>query len=102
MGQSRAAGKLWRTTDLNNRCSSLRQLLAKLSSVETLDEFADDLEQTLNDKTLQDPVIKIGDTSIDFTPYSVDLTIGDNDEIAIFSRALSAEEISELYQIGKP
>ncbi|MFT5521520.1 MAG: RHH-type proline utilization regulon transcriptional repressor/proline dehydrogenase [Enterobacterales bacterium] len=43
----------WRITNLNERCSFLRQLLAKISSVKSVDNFADDLEQTLIDSRAQ-------------------------------------------------
>ncbi|WP_206485260.1 bifunctional proline dehydrogenase/L-glutamate gamma-semialdehyde dehydrogenase PutA [Thalassotalea sp. G2M2-11] len=37
----------WRLTGLNERVSSVRQLLAKISTVEIVDDFADDLNRTL-------------------------------------------------------
>lgn len=45
--------KHWRATSLNDRISALRQLLAKLATVEMLDDFADDLARTLADARAQ-------------------------------------------------
>jgi len=53
MGLSMSASLIWRTTQLNERCSALRQLLAKISSVQSVNDFADDLEQTLIDARYQ-------------------------------------------------
>ncbi|MEM7388756.1 MAG: bifunctional proline dehydrogenase/L-glutamate gamma-semialdehyde dehydrogenase PutA, partial [Pseudomonadota bacterium] len=41
--------KIWRATPLNDRVSAVRQLLAKLATVEIIDELADDLALTLAD-----------------------------------------------------
>ena len=35
--------KIWRATPLNDRVSAVRQLLAKVATVEIIDELADDL-----------------------------------------------------------
>ncbi|NVJ62443.1 MAG: bifunctional proline dehydrogenase/L-glutamate gamma-semialdehyde dehydrogenase PutA [Gammaproteobacteria bacterium] len=39
--------KQWRLTDLNDRISAVRQLLAKIATVDIVDELADDLNRTL-------------------------------------------------------
>ena len=53
MNESKSVTLKWRITNLNERCSFLRQLLAKISSVKSVDNFADDLEQTLIDSRAQ-------------------------------------------------
>jgi RHH-type proline utilization regulon transcriptional repressor/proline dehydrogenase/delta 1-pyrroline-5-carboxylate dehydrogenase len=45
--------KIWRATPLNDRISAIRQLLAKLATVDLLDDFADDLARTLADARAQ-------------------------------------------------
>ncbi|CAM4017148.1 bifunctional proline dehydrogenase/L-glutamate gamma-semialdehyde dehydrogenase PutA [Pseudoalteromonas byunsanensis] len=45
--------KIWRNTALNDRVSSVRQLLAKIATVEIIDELADDLAKTLADARAQ-------------------------------------------------
>ncbi|MFY8274064.1 bifunctional proline dehydrogenase/L-glutamate gamma-semialdehyde dehydrogenase PutA [Pseudoalteromonas sp. SSDWG2] len=45
--------KIWRSTALNDRVSALRQLLAKVATVEIIDELADDLAKTLSDARAQ-------------------------------------------------
>ena len=47
MTQARQVEGLWRLTSLNDRISAVRQLLAKIATVDSVDEFADDLNQTL-------------------------------------------------------
>ncbi|MCG7543370.1 bifunctional proline dehydrogenase/L-glutamate gamma-semialdehyde dehydrogenase PutA [Pseudoalteromonas sp. MM17-2] len=53
MSNSMRDEKIWRATALNDRVSALRQLLAKLATVEILDELADDLAMTLSDARAQ-------------------------------------------------
>ncbi|WP_444996395.1 bifunctional proline dehydrogenase/L-glutamate gamma-semialdehyde dehydrogenase PutA [Aliikangiella sp. IMCC44359] len=43
----------WRVTDLNQRVSLVRQLIAKIANVESVNEFADDLAKTLSDARMQ-------------------------------------------------
>jgi len=45
--------KGWRNKKLNERTSILRQLIAKLATVESVNQLADDLEQTLSDARTQ-------------------------------------------------
>ncbi|CAH9059414.1 Bifunctional protein PutA [Pseudoalteromonas holothuriae] len=45
--------KIWRNTLLNDRVSAVRQLLAKIATVEIIDELADDLAKTLADARAQ-------------------------------------------------
>ena len=45
--------KIWRATPLNDRISALRQLLAKIATVEIIDDLADDLALTLSDARSQ-------------------------------------------------
>ncbi|MDP4537377.1 bifunctional proline dehydrogenase/L-glutamate gamma-semialdehyde dehydrogenase PutA [Alkalimonas collagenimarina] len=45
--------KIWRATPLNDRMSAVRQLLAKVATVDIIDELADDLAQTLADARAQ-------------------------------------------------
>ncbi len=45
--------KIWRATPLNDRVSAVRQLLAKVATVEIIDELADDLALTLADARAQ-------------------------------------------------
>ncbi len=45
--------KIWRATPLNDRISTVRQLLAKVATVEMIDDFADDLALTLADARAQ-------------------------------------------------
>lgn len=47
MQNSIAVENQWRLTELNDRISSVRQLLAKIATVEIVDELADDLNRTL-------------------------------------------------------
>lgn len=47
MDKANAAEKAWRLTELNNRISCVRQLLAKISHVGIVDDLADDLNRTL-------------------------------------------------------
>ncbi|KMT66837.1 bifunctional proline dehydrogenase/L-glutamate gamma-semialdehyde dehydrogenase PutA [Catenovulum maritimum] len=47
MLKANQAETAWRHTDLNSRLSVVRQLLAKIATVDKLDEFADDLDRTL-------------------------------------------------------
>ena len=47
MDKANWAEKEWRLTELNNRISCVRQLLAKISHVEIVDDLADDLNRTL-------------------------------------------------------
>jgi len=47
MIKAEGAEKKWRLTDLNTRISCVRQLLAKISHVEIVDDLADDLNRTL-------------------------------------------------------
>jgi RHH-type proline utilization regulon transcriptional repressor/proline dehydrogenase/delta 1-pyrroline-5-carboxylate dehydrogenase len=42
-----ASENQWRLTELNNRISAVRQLLASISAVEIVEELADDLDSTL-------------------------------------------------------
>ena len=53
MEMAKAEGKFWRQTTLNDRISAIRQLLAKVASVESVQELADDLEKTLEDARSQ-------------------------------------------------
>ncbi|MEC4088716.1 bifunctional proline dehydrogenase/L-glutamate gamma-semialdehyde dehydrogenase PutA [Pseudoalteromonas rubra] len=45
--------KIWRATPLNDRVSAVRQLLAKIATVEIIDDLADDLALTLADARAQ-------------------------------------------------
>ncbi|WP_417669292.1 bifunctional proline dehydrogenase/L-glutamate gamma-semialdehyde dehydrogenase PutA [Pseudoalteromonas tetraodonis] len=45
--------KIWRATPLNDRVSAVRQLLAKVATVEIIDDLADDLALTLADARAQ-------------------------------------------------
>ncbi|MBD1581529.1 bifunctional proline dehydrogenase/L-glutamate gamma-semialdehyde dehydrogenase PutA [Pseudoalteromonas sp. S16_S37] len=45
--------KIWRATPLNDRVSAVRQLLAKIATVEIIDDLADDLAKTLADARAQ-------------------------------------------------
>lgn len=45
--------KIWRRTALNDRVSAVRQLLAKVATVDIIDELADDLALTLSDARAQ-------------------------------------------------
>src|SRR5690606_5970725 len=45
--------KIWRSTALNDRISAVRQLLAKIATVDIIDELADDLGSTLADARAQ-------------------------------------------------
>ena len=47
MERANAAEKHWRLSELNTRISCVRQLLAKISHVEIVEDLADDLNQTL-------------------------------------------------------
>ncbi len=47
MRQAKSVEKQWRLTNLNDRISHVRQLLAKIATVEIVDELADDLNRTL-------------------------------------------------------
>ncbi|OHU89264.1 MULTISPECIES: bifunctional proline dehydrogenase/L-glutamate gamma-semialdehyde dehydrogenase PutA [Pseudoalteromonas] len=53
MGNSLRDEKIWRNTALNDRVSAVRQLLAKIATVEIIDELADDLAKTLADARAQ-------------------------------------------------
>lgn len=53
MAKSCRDEKVWRATPLNDRISVMRQLLAKLATVDLLDDFADDLARTLADARAQ-------------------------------------------------
>jgi len=50
---SKRAEKQWLNTKLNDRISSIRQLIAKLATVESVNQLADDLEKTLSDALTQ-------------------------------------------------
>jgi len=63
--------KSWRLTELNNRISAVRQLLAKIATVDIVEDFADDLNSTLSsarsqlisiEKRLKKPTILPGPT----------------------------------------
>lgn len=45
--------RVWRRTALNDRISAVRQLLAKIATVEIIDDLADDLALTLSDARAQ-------------------------------------------------
>lgn len=47
------AERIWRTTPLNDRVSVMRQLLAKIATVDIVDELADDLAKSLSDSRSQ-------------------------------------------------
>ncbi|MET1255664.1 bifunctional proline dehydrogenase/L-glutamate gamma-semialdehyde dehydrogenase PutA [Aliikangiella maris] len=49
MQQSARDEIIWRNTDLVQRISLVRQLIAKIATVDSVNEFADDLDKTLND-----------------------------------------------------
>ncbi|MDP4528610.1 bifunctional proline dehydrogenase/L-glutamate gamma-semialdehyde dehydrogenase PutA [Alkalimonas delamerensis] len=53
MANSLRDEKVWRATPLNDRLSAMRQLLAKIATVDIIDELADDLAQTLADARAQ-------------------------------------------------
>lgn len=46
-------GRIWQTSPLNDRISVMRQLLAKIATVDIVDELADDLSKTLADSRAQ-------------------------------------------------
>ena len=47
MNQAKSVEEQWRHTSLNDRISMVRQLLAKIATVDIVDELADDLNRTL-------------------------------------------------------
>lgn len=47
------AERIWRTTALNDRISVMRQLLAKIATVDIVEELADDLAKSLSDSRSQ-------------------------------------------------
>jgi RHH-type proline utilization regulon transcriptional repressor/proline dehydrogenase/delta 1-pyrroline-5-carboxylate dehydrogenase len=53
MANSLRDEKTWRATALNDRISAVRQLLAKIATVDIIDELADDLGSTLADARAQ-------------------------------------------------
>ncbi len=53
MANSLRDEKIWRATALNDRISAVRQLLAKIATVDIIDELADDLGSTLADARAQ-------------------------------------------------
>ncbi|MGB2741742.1 MAG: bifunctional proline dehydrogenase/L-glutamate gamma-semialdehyde dehydrogenase PutA [Cognaticolwellia sp.] len=53
MDKANAAEKAWRLTELNNRISCVRQLLAKIAHVGIVDDLADDLNRTLTSARAQ-------------------------------------------------
>ncbi len=53
MANSLRDEKIWRATALNNRVSAVRQLLARIATVDIIDELADDLGSTLADARAQ-------------------------------------------------
>ncbi|MBU2071165.1 MAG: bifunctional proline dehydrogenase/L-glutamate gamma-semialdehyde dehydrogenase PutA [Gammaproteobacteria bacterium] len=53
MANSLRDEKIWRATPLNDRVSAVRQLLAKIATVDIIDELADDLALTLADARAQ-------------------------------------------------
>ena len=53
MGAATRANRIWRTTALNDRVSVMRQLLAKIATVEIVDDLADDLAKSLSDSRSQ-------------------------------------------------
>ncbi|MGX5172468.1 bifunctional proline dehydrogenase/L-glutamate gamma-semialdehyde dehydrogenase PutA [Aliikangiella sp. IMCC44653] len=53
MQNSQRDEKLWQKTDLNQRVSLVRQLIAKIATVDIVNEFADDLAKTLSDARMQ-------------------------------------------------
>lgn len=53
MANSLRDEKIWRSTPLNDRVSAVRQLLAKIATVDIIDELADDLAMTLADARAQ-------------------------------------------------
>jgi RHH-type proline utilization regulon transcriptional repressor/proline dehydrogenase/delta 1-pyrroline-5-carboxylate dehydrogenase len=71
MNKANSAEKNWRLTELNTRISCVRQLLAKISHVDIVDDLADDLNRTLTsarsqliniEKRLKKPEILPGPT----------------------------------------
>ncbi len=53
LSRSSMSNDNWRMTALNDRISYIRQLLAKIASVDSVNELADDLEQSLVDARTQ-------------------------------------------------
>ena len=53
MANSMRDEKIWRATPLNDRVSAVRQLLAKIATVEIIDDLADDLALTLSEARAQ-------------------------------------------------
>lgn len=53
MESAMRAERIWRTTPLNDRISVMRQLLAKIATVDIVDELADDLAKSLSDSRSQ-------------------------------------------------
>jgi len=53
MDKANAAEKAWRLTELNNRISCVRQLLAKIAHVDIVEDLADDLNRTLKSARAQ-------------------------------------------------
>jgi RHH-type proline utilization regulon transcriptional repressor/proline dehydrogenase/delta 1-pyrroline-5-carboxylate dehydrogenase len=53
MDLSVRAGRIWHNVPLNDRISAMRQLLAKIATVDIVDELADDLAKSLSDSRSQ-------------------------------------------------
>ncbi|XOV80271.1 MAG: bifunctional proline dehydrogenase/L-glutamate gamma-semialdehyde dehydrogenase PutA [Aestuariibacter sp.] len=53
MDKALLANRHWQTTPLNDRISMMRQLLAKIATVDIVDELADDLAESLSDSRAQ-------------------------------------------------
>lgn len=53
LASAMVAGKIWRFTPLNDRVSVMRQLLAKIATVDIVDELAEDLAKSLSDSRSQ-------------------------------------------------
>jgi len=92
MTGAKSVEQQWRLTNLNDRISVVRQLLAKIATVDSVDEFADDLNQTLAvcrdqliqiEKRLAKPIALPGPTgeqnTLQYEPRGVLLCFGDKD-----------------------
>lgn len=92
MQSALASAQAWRLTSLNDRVSVVRQLLAKIATVQSIQTFADDLEHTLAvcreqvlqiEKRLAKPMVLPGPTgesnTLLYEPRGVLLCLGDKD-----------------------
>lgn len=92
MVKALTAERTWRCAPLNDRISVMRQLLAKIATVDIVDDFADDLSQVLADsrtqlnrieKLLKKPIVLPGPTgesnTLSFEPRGCVVCYADRD-----------------------